>query len=99
MEYTKTIMSTEMCRKEHTEKNYPWRSKLRLNLVTMPIRAYRVIGLYTGTLNNLIEEVTSAARRRIIKPIVSNRFKLVEATEALHMLKDGKTVVRGVTNP
>ena len=72
--------------------------ELKLNLVTMPTRAYRLIGSYTGTLNDLIELV-SLARRGIIRPIVSNRFKLNQATEALQMLKDGKIIGRGVINP
>jgi alcohol dehydrogenase, propanol-preferring len=72
--------------------------ELRLNLVTMPTRAYRLIGSYTGSLNDLIELV-SLAKRGIIKPLVSNRFKLNQATEALQMLKDGKIVGRGVINP
>ena len=72
--------------------------ELRLNLVTMPTRAYRLIGSYTRSLNDLIELV-SLARRGIIKPLVSNRFTLNQATEALQMLKDGKIVGRGVINP
>ncbi len=72
--------------------------ELRLNLVTMPTRAYRLIGSYTGSLNDLIELV-SLARRGIIRPVVSDRFKLNQATEALQMLKDGKIVGRGVINP
>jgi D-arabinose 1-dehydrogenase-like Zn-dependent alcohol dehydrogenase len=44
-------------------------------------------------------KVVSLARRGIIKPLVSNRFNLNQATEALQMLKDGKIVGRGVINP
>jgi hypothetical protein len=40
-----------------------------------------------------------AARRAIIKPVVSNRFNLNQATEALQMLKEGKIMGRGVINP
>jgi propanol-preferring alcohol dehydrogenase len=36
--------------------------ELRLNLVTMPTRAYRLIGSYTGSLNDLIELVSLAKR-------------------------------------
>lgn len=72
--------------------------ELKLSLVTMPTRAYRLIGSYTGTLNDLIELV-SLASRGVIKPVVSNRFKLDEATEALTMLKEGKILGRGVINP
>ncbi|HET7147614.1 MAG TPA: alcohol dehydrogenase [Candidatus Nitrosopolaris sp.] len=72
--------------------------ELKLSLVTMPTRAYQLIGSYTGTVSDLIELV-SLARRRVIKPVVSNRFKLDQATEALTMLKEGKILGRGVINP
>jgi propanol-preferring alcohol dehydrogenase len=72
--------------------------ELKLSLVSMPTRAYRLIGSYTGTLNDLTELV-SLAKRGIIKPLVSNRFKLDQATEALTMLKEGKIMGRGVINP
>jgi alcohol dehydrogenase, propanol-preferring len=72
--------------------------ELKLNLVTMPTRAYRLIGSYTGSIADLIELV-SLAKRGVIKPIISNRFKLDQATEALTMLKEGKILGRGVINP
>ena len=72
--------------------------ELRLGLVTMPTRAYKLIGSYTGSLSDLIELV-SLAKRGVIKPVVSNRFKLDQATEALQMLKNGKILGRGVINP
>ena len=72
--------------------------ELKLSLVTMPTRAYKIIGSYTGTVSDLIELV-SLARRGVIKPVVSNRFKLDQATEALTILKDGKILGRGVINP
>src|SRR5215210_1142848 len=72
--------------------------ELKLSLVSMPTRAYRLIGSYTGTLSDLTELV-SLARRGVIKPLVSNRFQLDQATEALTMLKQGKIVGRGVINP
>jgi propanol-preferring alcohol dehydrogenase len=72
--------------------------ELKLNLVTMPTRAYRLIGSYTGSIADLIELV-SLAERGVIKPIISNRFKLDQAPEALTMLKEGKIVGRGVINP
>lgn len=72
--------------------------ELKLSLVSMPTRAYRLIGSYTGTLSDMIELV-SLARRGVIKPIISNRFKLDQATEALTMLKEGKILGRGVINP
>ena len=72
--------------------------ELKLSLVTMPTRAYRLIGSYTGTLSDLIELV-SLAERGVIKPVVSNRFTLDQATEALTMLTKGKIIGRGVINP
>jgi alcohol dehydrogenase, propanol-preferring len=72
--------------------------ELRLSLVTMPTRAYKIIGSYTGSLEDMVELV-ALAERGVIKPVVSNRFKLDQAGEALQMLKDGKIVGRGVINP
>jgi alcohol dehydrogenase, propanol-preferring len=72
--------------------------ELKLSLITMPTRAYRLIGSYTGNITDLIELV-SLAKRAVIKPVVSNRFKLDQATEALQMLKEGKILGRGVINP
>jgi alcohol dehydrogenase, propanol-preferring len=72
--------------------------ELKLNLVTMPTRAYKLIGSYTGSITDLIELV-SLAKRGVIIPIISNRFKLNQATEALTMLKNGKILGRGIINP
>ena len=72
--------------------------ELKLNLVTMPSRAYKLIGSYTGNMMDLIELV-SLAKRGVIKPVISNQFKLDQATEALEMLKEGKILGRGVINP
>jgi alcohol dehydrogenase, propanol-preferring len=71
---------------------------LLLSVQSMPTRAYRLIGSYTGTLSDMTELV-SLASRGVIKPIVSNRFKLNQATEALKMLKEGKILGRGIINP
>jgi propanol-preferring alcohol dehydrogenase len=72
--------------------------ELKLSLVSMPTRAYRLIGSYTGALSDMVELV-SLAKRGVIKPLVSNRFKLDQATEALTMLKEGRIIGRGVINP
>lgn len=72
--------------------------ELKLNLVSMPTRSYKLIGSYTGSISDLIELV-SLAKRKIIKPVISNRFKLDEATKALSMLKEGTILGRGVINP
>jgi propanol-preferring alcohol dehydrogenase len=71
--------------------------ELQLSLVTMPTRAYKLIGSYAGNLTDLLELV-SLAKRGVIKPLISDRFKLNQATEALSKLKEGKIVGRGVIN-
>lgn len=72
--------------------------ELKLSLVTMPTRAYKLIGSYTGTLNDMVELV-SLATRGVINPVVSDTYKLNQATEALSKLKDGKIIGRAVINP
>ncbi|MBV9177601.1 MAG: alcohol dehydrogenase catalytic domain-containing protein [Nitrososphaeraceae archaeon] len=72
--------------------------ELKLSLIAMPTRAYKVIGSYTGSISELVELV-SLAKRGVIKPVISERFKLEQATEALYKLKDGKIIGRGVINP
>jgi alcohol dehydrogenase, propanol-preferring len=72
--------------------------ELKLNLVSMPTRAYKIIGSYTGSISEMVELV-SLAKRGVIKPVISERFKLDQATEALTKLKDGKITGRGVINP
>ena len=65
--------------------------ELKLNLITFPTRAYRLIGSYTGTLNDF-RVFVSFAKKVIIKPVISNRFKLDESTKALQILKDNKII-------
>jgi propanol-preferring alcohol dehydrogenase len=71
---------------------------LQLNLVTMPTRGYKLIGSYTGTMTDMIELV-SLAKRGIIKPLISEKFTLRQATKALTRLKAGKIDGRAVINP
>jgi len=71
--------------------------ELKLNLVSMPTRAYSIIGSYTGNMQDMAELV-SLANRKVIKPVISDRFKLNEATDALTKLKEGKIIGRGVIN-
>lgn len=72
--------------------------ELKLSLITMPTRAYKLIGSYTGSMAEMTE-LLSLANRGVIKPVISERFKLDQATEALSKLKEGKIVGRGVINP
>ncbi|MDR4492379.1 MAG: alcohol dehydrogenase [Candidatus Nitrosocosmicus sp.] len=72
--------------------------ELKLNLVSMPTKSYKIIGSYTGNIQDMAELV-SLAKRKVIKPIISDRFKLDESTKALTNLKEGKITGRGVINP
>src|SRR5574339_969177 len=72
--------------------------ELKLNLISIPTKAHRLIGSYTGTLNELVG-LLSLAERGIINPVVTDRFKLEEATDGLSQLKEGNIIGRGVINP
>lgn len=72
--------------------------ELKLNLISIPTKAHRIIGSYTGTLNELVG-LLSLAERGVINPVVTDRFKLEEATQALSELKKGNIIGRGVINP
>jgi propanol-preferring alcohol dehydrogenase len=72
--------------------------ELKLNLITMPTKAVRLIGSYTGTQNELVG-LLSLAERGVINPVVTDRFKLEEATQGLSQLKEGNIIGRGVINP
>jgi alcohol dehydrogenase, propanol-preferring len=58
----------------------------------------KVMSKTNNYINDMVELV-SLAKRGVIKPLVSNRFKLNQLTEALSMLKEGKLLGRGVINP
>lgn len=72
--------------------------EVKLNLLTLPTKAYTLSGSYTGTREELLELV-SIAQKGIIKSVVSEKFNLNQATEALTKLKEGKIEGRGVINP
>ncbi len=44
-------------------------------------------------------EIVSITKKNIIKSVISNRFRLDEATKALRMLKDDEILGRGVIIP
>lgn len=72
--------------------------ELRRNLMPMPTRAYKLIGSNTGTLTNL-SELVSLTQGGVTKPVISDRFRLDQATEALSKLKAGQIIGRRVINP
>ena len=60
--------------------------ELKLNLVSMPTRAYSIIGSYTGNIQDMAELV-SLANRKVIKPVISDRFKLSEVYRCIDKVK------------
>lgn len=69
-----------------------------LNLALMPLRAFKIIGSYTGKYADLVELV-ELAKKDVVKSIVSKKFKLDEANDALNQLKEGKIIGRAVISP
>jgi propanol-preferring alcohol dehydrogenase len=72
--------------------------EVKLNLITMPTKAIRLIGSYTGSIAD-VTELLSLAKRGVIRPVITDRFKLNQATEALSKLKEGEIIGRGIINP
>jgi propanol-preferring alcohol dehydrogenase len=71
---------------------------VELALVTIPLRAIKIIGSYTGRLEDLFELV-ALAERGVIKTIISKRFNLDDANQALEELREGKIIGRAVIKP
>jgi propanol-preferring alcohol dehydrogenase len=71
---------------------------VELNLALMPLRAFKIIGSYTGKYTDLVELV-SLAKKGVIRSVVSRRFKLDEANDALTQLKEGRIIGRAVIAP
>jgi len=71
---------------------------LELNLPLVPLRAYTITGAYTGKFSDLVDLVTLASYGRI-QSVVSRKFTLDEANNALEELKGGKIIGRAVLNP
>ena len=69
-----------------------------LPLVLIPLKAITIQGAYTGNYNDLVELV-DLAKKGIVKPIVSKRYVLDEANNALEDLKNRKVIGRAVITP
>jgi alcohol dehydrogenase, propanol-preferring len=72
--------------------------EIKLNLISMPTKAHKLIGIDNGSIIDLVELV-SLVKTQVITPVVSNRFKLSQASDALAMLKDGKIIGRSLVKP
>jgi len=71
---------------------------LELSLVTIPLKAITIEGAYTGNFDDMIELI-ELAKKGIIKPVISKRYTLDDANQALQDLKDRKIIGRAVINP
>lgn len=71
---------------------------IELPLVSVPLKAITIQGAYTGNFNEMLE-LLNLAKRGVISPIVSKRYKLSEANGALEDLKNRKIIGRAVINP
>jgi alcohol dehydrogenase, propanol-preferring len=71
---------------------------LELNLPLVPLRAFTLTGAYTGKFADLVELVALAKTNKI-QSVVSRKFTLEQANDALEELKSGKIIGRAVINP
>lgn len=71
---------------------------IELSLVTIPLKAITIQGAYTGNYNDMLE-LLGLAKRGVINPIISKRYKLDDANVALEDLKARKILGRAVINP
>ncbi|MBI5355942.1 MAG: alcohol dehydrogenase catalytic domain-containing protein [Candidatus Aenigmarchaeota archaeon] len=72
--------------------------ELQLNLALIPLRAFKIIGSYTGNYRDLVELV-ALAEKGAFKNVVSQTFKLNEANKALSELKGGRVLGRAIISP
>lgn len=71
---------------------------LEISLVTIPLKAMTIQGAYTGNYADMVELI-KLAKKGVIKPVISKRYSIDEANEALENLKARKIIGRAVINP
>ncbi len=71
---------------------------LNISLVTIPLKAITIQGAYTGSYKDM-KELVELVRAGKINPMISKRYSLDEANNALNDLKNHKIVGRAVINP
>lgn len=71
---------------------------LELNLPLVPLRAFNITGAYTGRFTDLIELVELYKKGKI-NSVVSKKYKIDDANQALEDLKNRKIIGRAVFNP
>lgn len=70
---------------------------IELSLPLVPLKAMHILGSYTGKLADLADLV-ALTKRGAIRPIVTRKYSLDQANEALLQLKSGKIIGRAVIN-
>jgi len=63
-----------------------------------PVRGIEVMGIYTGTLRDMVEMI-DLTRRGIVQPVIAGRFKLEEANDVLEKLSHREVLGRAVLAP
>jgi len=71
---------------------------IELSLVSIPLKSITIQGAYTGNYNDMLE-LLGLAKRGVINPIISKRYSLADANNALEDLKARKILGRAVINP
>ncbi len=71
---------------------------LDISLVTIPLKAITIQGAYTGNYKDFVELI-ELARKSTIKQVISQRYSLDQANDALENLKQRKIIGRAVINP
>jgi len=71
---------------------------VEIPLVSIPLKAITIQGAYTGNYNDMVELI-KLAQDGVINPIVSKRYSLDDANQALEDLKNRKIIGRAVINP
>lgn len=71
---------------------------LELNLPLIPLRAFTITGAYTGRFTDLIELV-SLYKKGKLNSVVSKKYKIDAANQALEDLKNRRIIGRAVFNP
>ena len=71
---------------------------VEIPLVSIPLKAIKIQGAYTGNYSDMVELI-KLAKQGVINPIVSKHYTLDEATHALDDLKNRKILGRAVINP
>ena len=71
---------------------------LDISLVTIPLKAITIQGAYTGNYHDMVELI-ELAKKGTINPVISKRYSIEQANEALENLKQRKIIGRAVINP